>query len=115
MQANANKPNEKSHDAIINTLLEINQAYPELRDRLIDTPQWKALSEIEREINKAALEDDFEGLEKAPEAYKQSVLTVEDTGSQGNLFQGLMDKQDTPGSDKSIMPIYQKEGVNGRA
>lgn len=80
---------ENYQDRIINTLLEINQVYPELRDRLIDTPHWIILSEIEREINRAALEDDFEGLGRALEAYKQAVLTVEGTGSQGNLFKGL--------------------------
>lgn len=85
------------------TLLEINQTYPELRDRLIDPPKWKALSEIEQEINQAALEDDFEGLERALGAYKQAVLGVEHGEAQGSLFQGLTDKQDRPGSDKSTM------------
>jgi len=83
--------NEKSQDRIIKTLLEINRVYPELRDRLIDTPQWKTLFEIEQEINRSALEDDFEGLGKALEVYKQAVLTAEGTGSQGNLFQGAQD------------------------
>jgi rRNA maturation endonuclease Nob1 len=81
--------NEKSHSKIISTLLEINQAYPEVRDRLRDTPQWKNLSEIEQEINRAALEDNFEGLDRALQAYKQAVLTVEGTGGQGNLFGGV--------------------------
>jgi hypothetical protein len=86
-----NKSRGDSSTLIEQTLLEINQAYPEVRDRMKDSPQWKAFSEIEREINKTVLEDDFEGLGKALEAYKQAVVTVEDTGSQGNLFQGTQD------------------------
>jgi hypothetical protein len=82
----AQQPTEKSQDAIIKILVEINQVYPELRDRLIDTPQWEGLSEIEREINRAALEDDFEGLDKALQAYKSAVLTVDHGEAQGNLF-----------------------------
>lgn len=105
------QPNPKSLNGIIEqTLLEINQAYPEVRDRVKDTPQWKALLEIEQEINRAALEDDFEGLGKALEAYKQAVLTVEDTGSQGDLFKVPGRKQKEPGSDKSTMPISNKGG-----
>lgn len=91
------KPQKKSQGdsamLIEQTLLEINRAYPEVRDRVKDTSQWKALSEIEQEINRAALQDDFEGLDKALQAYKQAVLTIEDTGSQGNLFQGDRTRQ----------------------
>jgi hypothetical protein len=82
-----NKSREDSSALIEQTILEINQAYPEVRGRVKDTSQWKALLEIEREINRAALEDDFEGLGKALEAYKRAVLTIEGTGSQGSLFQ----------------------------
>lgn len=86
-----NKSRGDSFTIIEQTLLEINQAYPEVRDRLKNSPQWKTLSEIEQEINRAALEDDFEGLDKALQEYKQAVLTVEDTGSQGDLFHGTQD------------------------
>jgi len=86
------KPQNKSRgdSAILieQTLLQINQAYPGVRDRVKDTSKWSALSEIEQEINKAALEDDFEGLDRALQAYKQVVLGIEGTGSQGSLFQG---------------------------
>ena len=104
-ESKARRPSPKSHEAIIRTLLEINQAYPEVRGRMKDTPQWKALSEIEREINRTALEDNVEGLRKALETYKQAVLTVGDTGSQRNLFQEPAHRQKGLGSDKSTMPI----------
>lgn len=91
------------------TLLEINRAYPEVRDRVKDSPQWKTLSEIEQQIDEAALEGDFEGLGKVLEAYKQAVLTVEGTGSQGNLFEGPGREQKGSGSDKPAMFI-SKEG-----
>jgi hypothetical protein len=80
--------NQKSQDAVIKTLLEINRAYPQVRNRVKDITQWKALSKIEQEINKAALKDDLEGVNKVLEAYKRAVLTItEGTGSQGVLFQ----------------------------
>lgn len=84
------KPVEKSEGdsatLIDQALKEINQAYPEVRDQVRNTRQWKTLSEIEREINRAALEDDFEGLSKALQAYKKAVLTVGSLGCQGSLF-----------------------------
>jgi hypothetical protein len=82
------------------TLLEINQAYPKVRDRLIDTSQWKALFEIEQEISRTVLEDDFESLERALQAYKQAVLGVERGEAQGNLLKLLGHKRKGPGTGK---------------
>jgi len=102
LKVNPKRGNQGNSAILIDqTIQEINKGYPEVRDRLKDTPQWKALSKIEQEINRAALEDDFEGLDRALQAYKQAALTVEGTGSQGSLFEG-------PGSDKSMMPIPKR-------
>lgn len=91
---------EESHGKIIKVLLEINRVYSDVRGRVKDTLQWKTLLEIEREINRAALEDDFEGLAGALQAYKEAVLGIEHEEIQGNLFQGLKNEQDEPGSDR---------------
>ena len=67
------------------TPLEINQAYPAVRNRLKDTPKWDALSEIEQKINRAALENDFAGLKRGLQAYRRAVLGLVEQGeAQGN-------------------------------
>jgi Ni,Fe-hydrogenase III component G len=95
-----NKSQKDSSVLIEQALFEINQTYPEVRGRVKDTPQWSALSEIEQEINRAALEDDFEGLDKALRAYKQTALGIEHGETQGSLFHGFRNGQDEAKSDR---------------
>ncbi len=86
VESRLQQPAPKSHGAITETFIEINRAYPEVRSRVKDTPQWQTLSDIERQINEAALHDDFEGLDRALQAYKRAALDTGHGEAQGNLF-----------------------------
>jgi len=74
------------------TIQEINQHWkPETLEwvKKQRPDSWRRLVELEREINRAALKDHLEGLERALQAYQEAVLGLDnemDRQVQGSLF-----------------------------